>query len=411
MTPEDIAKQKLHHDIVELLTDWSLGCNSPKAVAPTSPPEGQKSPPTHMASPPATSPSAVDAQHNGGASMVAHLHAARPRTAVSRTQGSRAKSTPSSNNNNNNNNNNHKRKRKKARPENDGYPVMTTVTGLLPSNTNVSTTCASGSAFSPNCTALTNGLSPLGSTGVSPANSSTLSPLQAPTSLDTQPPSPIMFVESPLEILSADDLAVLEDVQLSCWDDLNINDTGISSGPFSPLDLADSFFPPATSIGEVGGVDHIVPTTSDCMFVSNGLIRRDPLDSSHRLYSVHSTPDLHCPAEPSPRPLVVNGRTSSSVQKNCATTPSQIASFQAITHSNMFPRELHMTNGGEFHTHEHAQLCNQPLFSGTDRYPSPPSAHSYVTYESSPQKLPESFPTPSPDSPGQWSSSSSSSSC
>ena len=32
MTPEDIAKQRHHHDIVELLTDWSLGCNSPKTV-------------------------------------------------------------------------------------------------------------------------------------------------------------------------------------------------------------------------------------------------------------------------------------------------------------------------------------------------------------------------------------------
>ena len=32
MTPEDIAKQRHHHDIIELLTDWSLGCNSPKTV-------------------------------------------------------------------------------------------------------------------------------------------------------------------------------------------------------------------------------------------------------------------------------------------------------------------------------------------------------------------------------------------
>ncbi|XP_058947932.2 neurogenic locus notch homolog protein 2-like [Pocillopora verrucosa] len=45
MTPEDIAKQRHHHDIVELLTDWSLGCNSPKAVpAPTSPPRGKNHP-------------------------------------------------------------------------------------------------------------------------------------------------------------------------------------------------------------------------------------------------------------------------------------------------------------------------------------------------------------------------------
>ena len=31
-TPEDIAKQRYHHDIVELLTDSSLGCNIPKVV-------------------------------------------------------------------------------------------------------------------------------------------------------------------------------------------------------------------------------------------------------------------------------------------------------------------------------------------------------------------------------------------
>ena len=43
MTPEDIAKQRHHRGIVELLTDWSLGCNSPKVVsASTSPPEGLK---------------------------------------------------------------------------------------------------------------------------------------------------------------------------------------------------------------------------------------------------------------------------------------------------------------------------------------------------------------------------------
>ena len=53
MTPEDIAKQRHHLDIVELLTDWSLRCNSPKAVtAPTSPPEVQKSPLVSMASSP-----------------------------------------------------------------------------------------------------------------------------------------------------------------------------------------------------------------------------------------------------------------------------------------------------------------------------------------------------------------------
>ena len=104
MTPEDIAKQRHHHDIVELLTDWSLGCNSPKAVpAPTSPPEVQKSPLAGMSSPPATSPPAVEI-HNGGApSLVAHFQPARPKTTVNRAPGTRPRSSASGSNNNNNN--------------------------------------------------------------------------------------------------------------------------------------------------------------------------------------------------------------------------------------------------------------------------------------------------------------------
>ena len=44
MAPEDIAEQRHHRDIVKLLTDLSLGCNSPNAVpATTLLPEGQKS--------------------------------------------------------------------------------------------------------------------------------------------------------------------------------------------------------------------------------------------------------------------------------------------------------------------------------------------------------------------------------
>ena len=77
-----IAKTRHHHEIVELLADWSLGCNYPKAVqAPTSPPQVQKSPLASMASSPATSP-AVEL-HNGGA----HFLPARPKTTVNRAPG------------------------------------------------------------------------------------------------------------------------------------------------------------------------------------------------------------------------------------------------------------------------------------------------------------------------------------
>ena len=45
-----------------------------------------------------------------------------------------------------------------------------------------------------------------------------------------------------------------------------------------------------------------------------------------------------------------------------------------------------------------------------DQYPTPPSQHSHMSSDSPPQHtrnfLPDHFPTPSPDSPGQWSSSS-----
>ena len=61
MTPEDIAEQRHHRDIVKLLTDLSLGCNSPNAVpAPTLLPEGQKSPMVSIASLLATSPPAAE---------------------------------------------------------------------------------------------------------------------------------------------------------------------------------------------------------------------------------------------------------------------------------------------------------------------------------------------------------------
>lgn len=422
MTPEDIAKQRHHHDIVELLTDWSLGCNSPKAVpAPTSPPEGQKSPLASMASPPATSPPAVEI-HNGGApSLVAHFQPARPKTTVNRTPGTRPRSTASGSNNNNNNN--AKRKRRKTRPDEEVYPAMSTVTTLSPPN--LATSCATGQqqAFSPNCVPITNGLSPLGSTGISPGDSTTLSPLQAPNSLDTQPPSPL----EPLEILSPADLAGLEEVEIG-WDDLSLD--GID--PFNdPADMSMCGFPPSTAIGPLTVVDHIVPTTSDCMYVPNAAppARRvvDPLEGQ-RLYSAQSSPDLLNGGlqNQDSRPLVFNGRTCHSAQKPTNTTPSQLASYQAITNSNMLPGygggggggnlmppRKDYQNGDYSMYHQQLQLHNHQLvFAGGERLPSQPQARSFVNgYESSPQKFVSSFPTPSPDSPGQWSSSSSSSSC
>lgn len=407
MTPEDIAKLRHHHDIVELLTDWSLGCNSPKAVpAPTSPHEGQKSPLANMASPPATSPPTVEIHGGGGPAIMQHFSAARPKTnAMNRSQGpSRPRPATGSSNNNNT-----KRKRKKTRPDEEQYPVISTVPSLSPTatlspranNVTAVSSCATGQTFSPNCMQIANGLSPLGSAGISPADSTTLSPLQPPDSLEQQPPSP-------LEILSPEDLAGLEDVGIDCLDELDF-DT-LSPPTDMPID-----FPPTTTIGHLGLNDHIVPTTSDCMYIPNAppVRRSDPLEGQ-RLYSVHSTPDLHCGGlqHHDSRPIVFNGRTCHSAQKASIATPSLLASYQAITNSNMYPS----SGGGvmplrkDFHNNDYMmqqplQLQNQLVMGHI------PIAAFDNRYECvSPQKI-VSFPTPSPDSPGQWSSSSSSSSC
>ena len=416
MTPEDIAKQRHHHDIVELLTDWSLGCNSPKAVpAPTSPPEGQKSPMVNMASPLATSPPAVEIANGSAPAMVPQFQAARPKTTVNRTPGSRPRPSATGSNNNNN----AKRKRKKARPDEEVYPPMSAVPTLSPpGSAHVVTSCATGQqqAFSPNCVPITNGLSPLGSIspGISPADSTTLSPLQAPNSLDAQPPSPL----EPLEILSPDDLAGLEEVPIG-WDDLELDIDAFND----PTDMSMCGFPPNTSIGQVTAMDHTVPTTSDCMYIPNAPpIGRmvDPLDGQ-RLYSVQSTPDLHCGGlqHPDSRPIVFNGRTCHSAQK-AAPTLSQQAAYHALTNSNMYPHgggggnvlplRKDYQNGDYIMRHPQLQMPHQLVFAGDDRHPTQVQVQLFSGYESSPQKF-VSFPTPSPDSPGDWSSSSSSSSC
>ena len=372
MTPKDIAKQRHHHDIVELLTDWSLGCNSPKTVtAPISPTEVQKSPLASIASSPATSPSAVEI-HNGGApSLVTHFQAARPKATVNRAPSTRPKSSVSESNN-------AKQKRKKARPDEEVYPAISTVATLSPPN--LATSCATGQpqAFFPNCVPITNGLSPLASTAISPADSTTLSSLHAPNSLDTRPPLPL----EPLDILSPDDLAGLEEVQIE-WDDLSLDNID----PFNdPADMSMCGFPPSTIIGPLAVVDHIVPTTLDCMYVSNAAppVRRvvDPLEGQ-RLYSVHSTPNLHNGGLQylDSRPLVFNGRTCHPAQKAPNTTPSQLASYQASTNSNMFPgcgggeRNLMPSkkdyqNGDYSMYHQQLQLHNhQLLYAGREMLP------------------------------------------
>ena len=174
MTPEDIAKQRHHHDIVELLTDWSLGCNSPKDVpAATSLPEEHQSPLTRMASPHATSPRAVEVLTGRGPPIVPRFQAARPKiTPVSRSQGA-----PRQRSNAQGNKSNAKRKRN----DEESCPAMTSVTKLSPT-TSLSpianqplTSCATGPSFSPSCVPMANGLSPLGSVGISPADSPTFS--------------------------------------------------------------------------------------------------------------------------------------------------------------------------------------------------------------------------------------------
>lgn len=424
MTPEDIAKQRHHHDIVELLTDWSLGCNSPKAVpAPTSPPEGQKSPMVSLASPLATSPPAVEIPNSSAAAMVQQFHAARPKTTGSRTPGSRPRSSATGNNNNNN----AKRKRKKARPDEEVQPAMSVVPTLSPPGSmHVVTSCATGQqqqqAFSPNCVPITNGLSPLGSIspGISPADSTTLSPLQAPNSLDAQPPSPLEILSPEdlaglegAEMLSPDYLAGLEGVEID-WDSIDLDD---------PTDMSICGFSMNTSLGQATTMDHTVPTTSDCRYIPSAAPVR-PLEGQ-RLYSVHSTPDLHCGGlqPPDSRPLVFNGRTCHSAQK--APPPlSQQAAFHAITNSNMYThggggglgsvlpfRKDYQNDDYSMHHQQLHHLPHQLVFPADEMLPAHTQLRLLNNYDSSPQKYLSSFPTPSPDSPGDCSSSSSSSSC
>ena len=142
MTPEDIAEQIHHRDIVKLLTDLSLGCNSPNAVpAPTLLPEGQKSPMVSIASLLATSPPAAEIPNGSAAAMEQKFHAARQKATVSRTSGSRPRPRATGNKNDNN----AKRKRKKARLDGEVHPSMSVLPTPSPYGfTRVLMPCAAG---------------------------------------------------------------------------------------------------------------------------------------------------------------------------------------------------------------------------------------------------------------------------
>ena len=386
VTPDDIAKQMYHHDIVELLTDWSLGCNSPEVVFnPVSPSEGHQSPLTSVASPPATSPPAVDIHSGNGPAMVAHFQAARLKTTtVKRSQGTlRQRANPHGNSDTSD----AKRKRKKARTEEEAYPVMTSVitlsptTSLSPTSNNVVTSCATGPSFSPNCGPMANRLPSLGSVGISRSDSTTFSPVQAPNSLDIQAPP------SPREILLPEDLA---DLEIYGLDELN------NIVPFDdPMDISSCGFPLNTTAGNLEALEHFVSTRSA---------------EYQELYSFLSTPDLHLQHHNS-WPIVSNGRTCSSAQK-APPTPSQLASYKALTNSNLYagggslmsPRKDYQND--DYALHHALQLQNQLYIREM-----PPVSTFHRGYDCvSPQK-PLSFLTTSPDSPGQWASSASSSPC
>ena len=77
-SPLQIARERGHHDIVELISDWTLGANSPpKAPGPTSP-ESQKSPHNHHGhpTPPRTTtspPNMIRPRMNNIAPKMSHI--------------------------------------------------------------------------------------------------------------------------------------------------------------------------------------------------------------------------------------------------------------------------------------------------------------------------------------------------
>jgi len=263
--------------------------------------------------------------------------------------------------------------------------------------------CSSGATFSPNCvSSVTNGFSPHGSsgTGISPSNSTTLSPPQ-----DTG--SPPVFTDSPFDgVLDEFD----EFTDVIDFDDINLNDAALSTD-FGPPDcgvvsdtLSMSCMLP-TNVTAIGGD---INNSSDCMYHPTRP-RRD-YGSGLRLTSAQSSPNLHCTLENEPRrlPIVSDRNEIATVAPRVQNgyPPSSHSSIQNYSMSNgIMPTSRKDAYNNHHHLyrqmpHEH----NNMMYN--ENYPTPPSAHSFTAYDSSPQKLPVSYLTPSPDSPEEgWSSS------
>lgn len=162
------------------------------------------------------------------------------------------------------------------------------------------------------------------------------------------------------------------------------------------------------------------------------------LDGSPQLQDHHqdwSVDHMHLPvtAPMSMSPPLSHGSpqsVTSPVKKSFPTSPIHMQAMQqnAHMHMNRMQNSPHNRFNGECGYHnDHMddmsrythgpvrQKSNQPtaytVHMGIEQYPTPPSQHSQMSSESTPQHngqiaLPEHYLTPSPDSPGQWSSSS-----
>ena len=213
-------------------------------------------------------------------------------------------------------------------------------------------------------------------------------------------------------MLDDGDLVGLEGIGMECeeWN-FNFSDSELAGGDFDPEydglheSLPISCMMPETALGQVsGGADRLVPSMvmSDCMFQND----------NQRLYSVQSTPSLPCSLEPQPAMeyILPPFRPATSVHESCTTTPSQLASFQVISQMNSVENEvISPARKAVSVRHNSKYPPPMPHHLVIDKFPSPPSVHSYpMTYDSSPSNVPTSYLTPSPESDSSSSSSSSS---
>lgn len=404
-TPESIARQKMHHDIVQLLTDWSLGCgNSPKAApAPTSPPD-HKSPINGTTSPPC-----IDHLQNGN-SVVTHFPlttSARPKmssTSSNNARGARSKTSV---------NGGAKRKRRRQPRKDEEANTDSSSSSSNTRKPSESTTvyspqekqhspCSSGATFSPNyMSSIANGFSPQGSsgTGISPSNSTTLSPPQ-----DTG--SPPVFTDSPFDDVLGDNYD-LDEFQGIDFDDINLNEPELSTD-FGPADcgvVPDTLSMSCMLPTAVTTIGDEINNTSDCMYHPSRPQRRD-YTSGMRLSTAQSSPNLHYTVDNEPRRLTIvqdrNDVTTVAHRMNNG-YPSSIRAIQACAMSNgMVHSSRKDSYNNQNHLYRHIQ--QHPNMVYNENYPTPPP--SFTTYDSSPQKLPVSYLTPSPDSPEEgWSSS------